>query len=117
MRTRRLLLALSMVMVFTACGGDDDDTGGTAAGGTDATAGASLTIAGSAFSPQELSVPAGDIEVTNEDGFAHTVTADDGAFDVRVEGGDTASITVETPGTYPFHCSIHSSMTGTIVVS
>jgi len=47
----------------------------------------------------------------------HTVTADDGAFDVSVAGGSGASITVDTPGSYPFHCNIHSSMTGTLIIT
>lgn len=129
MRIRRVLLALSMVVIIAACGGDDDDgSAATDAPAVDATAApdataatadssAGLTIAGNAFSPQELTAPAGTIEITNEDGVTHTVTADDGEFDVSVDGGANASITVDTPGSYPFHCNIHSSMTGTLVIA
>jgi plastocyanin len=123
MRTRHLLLAFSMVVVVAACGGDDDaGSDATDAAATDATSAAAgsdagLTIQGSAFSPQELTAPAGTIEITNQDGMTHTVTADDGAFDVSVDGGATASITVDTPGSYPFHCNIHSFMTGTLIIT
>ncbi len=61
--------------------------------------------------------PGAKITVTNEDSVAHTVTSDTGAFDVKVNPGATATLTAPTkPGSYPFDCAIHSSMTGTLVV-
>ena len=54
----------------------------------------------------------------NKDGVAHTVTADDGSFDVKVGAGSTATFTAPaTAGTYQFHCKIHSSMHGTLTVT
>lgn len=77
-----------------------------------------LDIAGFAF-PTDLVVPAGAVvEITNADAAPHTVVGDDGAFasDVVAAGG-TASITAPTaPGTYPYACTIHPSMTGRFVV-
>ncbi len=75
-----------------------------------------IVIEGSAF------LVAGDVKstdalsVTNLDGFTHTVTSDDGAFDVTVDGGSDASLPTLTPGTYAFHCKIHTSMIGTLTV-
>ncbi|MEO7752269.1 MAG: cupredoxin domain-containing protein [Terracoccus sp.] len=61
--------------------------------------------------------PGATITVTNDDSVAHTVTSDTGAFDVKVNPGATATMTAPTkPGSYPFDCAIHSSMTGTLVV-
>ncbi len=57
------------------------------------------------------------IKVSNRDNFVHSVTSDNGAFDVTVAGGATASLPVLSPGTYAFHCRIHTSMRGTLVVS
>jgi plastocyanin len=57
------------------------------------------------------------VQISNEDGTTHTVTADDGSFDVKVDGGGSGSFTAPAaPGSYSFHCEIHNSMTGTLVV-
>jgi len=57
------------------------------------------------------------IEWKNEDPLAHSVTADDGAFDSgNVESGQVWQYTFTRPGTYSFHCTPHPFMRGTIVV-
>ncbi|MEO8363932.1 MAG: cupredoxin domain-containing protein [Ilumatobacteraceae bacterium] len=68
-----------------------------------------FTVAGNVKSTDVLSV-------TNRDGFTHTVTSDSGAFDVTVEGGTKEKLPTLSPGTYAFHCNIHTSMHGTLVV-
>ena len=56
--------------------------------------------------------------VTNDDGAAHTLTADDGKFDTGdLDGGKQATITIDEPGTYAYHCDIHNYMTGVIEAS
>lgn len=58
------------------------------------------------------------LHVVNRDGFAHTFTAEDGAFDLElIDGGSEATIALDTPGEHPFFCRIHPSMRGTIVVT
>ena len=48
----------------------------------------------------------------------HHVTADDGSFDSgKVAPGARWSFTFDKPGTYDYHCSIHSFMTGQIIVT
>ena len=48
----------------------------------------------------------------------HTVTSDDGtSFNMSVDGGVSTSFKAPTkPGTYKFHCNIHSQMHGTLTV-
>jgi len=77
-----------------------------------------ITIKDFAFAPQPLTVKAGTtITVTNDDGTAHTVTATKGAFDTGdIDGGATAQITVDRPGSYSYFCDIHQYMKGTIHV-
>jgi len=59
------------------------------------------------------------VQVTNNDGEAHTVTTDSGkAFDVTIAPGKTASFAApKRAGSYKFHCSFHSNMHGTLAVS
>jgi plastocyanin len=70
------------------------------------------------FQPGSLSVPSGTVVTfRNDDGDAHTFSADSGAFDSGVvNGGQSFSFTFAKPGTFAYHCNIHSSMRGTIVV-
>ena len=77
-----------------------------------------ITIKDFAFAPQPLTVKAGTtITVTNDDGTAHTVSATKGAFDTGdIDGGATAQITVDRPGSYSYFCDIHQYMKGTIHV-
>jgi plastocyanin len=69
------------------------------------------------FVPQIITVPKGTtVTWTNMDSTGHTVTSntvDSGPLGT----GDTFSFTFNTPGTFSYHCSIHESMTGMIIVT
>lgn len=75
-----------------------------------------ITIQGSAFSVAGEAKSSDALSATNRDGFTHTVTSDDGVFDITVKGGATVSLPSLKPGTYAFHCQIHPSMRGTLTV-
>jgi len=53
---------------------------------------------------------------TNKAGNEHTVTSDDGLFNVSIVGGKTFSFTFDQPGEFPHHCEIHRRMKGKIIV-
>jgi plastocyanin len=94
------------LLLLAACG--DDAADGPAG---------DLSIVDFAFEPAELQVGVGStVQVANADGARHTVTAQDGTFDLSLDGGASGSFTVDAPGTYAYVCSIHASMTGTLVV-
>ncbi|MFA5775580.1 MAG: cupredoxin domain-containing protein [Ilumatobacteraceae bacterium] len=80
-------------------------------------AGSQITISGAVFAVTGDVKSADLASVTNNDSFKHTVTSDDGVFDVTVEGGATKSLPSLSPGTYAFHCKIHSTMRGTLTVT
>ena len=90
----------------------DSTTGDAAAAVTE------VSVVDVAFQPVDIEVPVGTtVDWTNEDPFAHTVTARDGAFDSgTMDGGATFSQTFSEPGTYAYFCAIHPSMTGTVTV-
>lgn len=70
------------------------------------------------FQPGTLTVTAGTtVNWINNDGTYHTITADNGEFDSGpLMSGDQVGLTFSEPGSYPYHCSIHPSMQGEIMV-
>jgi plastocyanin len=72
------------------------------------------------FSPSTLTVKAGTTVTFKGVSGDHTVTSDAGSsmtFDQSISAGSSITITFANPGTYKYHCSIHASMHGTIVVT
>lgn len=109
-------LSVSTAIVLSGCSSDQ-----TTAPATSAPAAANtIVIKNFAFSPADLTVaPGAKVTVTNEDTVAHTVTATgDKAFDTGdIAGGKTVTFTApSTDGSYPYICSIHTYMQGTLVV-
>ena len=78
------------------------------------------TINNFAFSPNPLTVPVGTRVVwTNQQaGVPHTVTSDTGLWDSgTVPSGGTFAFTFTTAGTFAYHCNIHPTMHGTVIVT
>jgi plastocyanin len=103
-----------------SCTGDAG--AGQTVAGTPAAAAASGTrvrIDDFAFLPKELTVPVGTtVTWVNDDWAPHTVTADDGAFvSERLNQGQRFAHTFAEAGTYPYRCSFHPGMLGTVVVT
>jgi plastocyanin len=100
-------------------GGRGGDYGGGGGGGGGQAGAGAVEIADFAFAPDSSDVKVGDsVKWTNSDGATHTVTADDGAFDSgNLAGGKSFSFTFDEAGTFAYHCNIHQSMTGTVVVT
>jgi plastocyanin len=81
-------------------------------------ANAAVKIDNFVFGPQELTVPVGTtVTWTNSDDIPHTAVSTDGVFKSKVMDTDEKfSHTFTKAGTYPYYCSIHPKMTGTVVV-
>ena len=80
--------------------------------------GNSITLANFAFSPPTLTVKVGTtVTWTNNDGTTHIVTSDTGVFNSgNLATNATFSFTFNSAGTFAYHCSIHPSMTGRVIV-
>ena len=115
-------MAVTGVLV-TACGGSGS-SGESAATTTaseessSAVAGPTLTIASMAFGKPLTVAPGTEINIVNNDTVEHSVTSDTaGAFDQDVDGHEKATLTAPSqPCEYPFHCSYHPTMKGTLIV-
>ena len=77
-----------------------------------------ITIKDFAFEVPTGLQPGDEVMIKNEDSEAHTVTSrDEGAFDVKVDGGSTAMLTVpDKAGSYDFYCIYHANMEATLEV-
>jgi plastocyanin len=78
-----------------------------------------VSIHNYAFSPSVITVVIGvnnTITWTNNDPVTHTVTADDNSFSNTLSAGGTYIHTFTAAGTFTYHCTIHTYMTGTVKV-
>lgn len=121
MRLRLTSLAVLALLVLTAC--TDDELGGTTTSDPSSVPTAPVetrvAINNFNFTPGDLVVRTGTtVEWQNRaEGTPHTATADDGSWDSgRIAAGGSFSFTFTEPGTFEYICTIHPSMTGTVVV-
>lgn len=111
------LLAVGFVMAVAACGSDEGLTPIHPPPPPNAVA-VSITDAG--FNPATLTVSVGrSVTWTNNGTQFHSVTADNGTFgSIPIGGGgEVFSYTFNAAGTVTYHCSIHPTMTGAVVVT
>ena len=91
---------------------------GTGASAAPAAKSHAVTIEGLQFLPATLEVNAGDTVVwKNKDPFPHNVTAQDKAFHSPDFGsGRSWTFKARKKGEYPYVCTLHPNMKGTLVV-
>jgi len=110
---KRLAIVVGLgALLLVACGDDSTETTRAPGGGSE------VRVQGFAFNPGDLTVSVGaTVTWANQDGVDHTATADDDTWDGALSGGGgTFEFTFDTAGTFSYHCKIHPSMTGTIIV-
>lgn len=126
MRRHTALLALaSFAALVSSCGGSTStgtsNTGTPGIPSTPATpvATTSVTLQNTAFSPANIQVASGAVVTfTNNDGISHNVTfssATVGSTGDYTSGAKTLTMPVAT-GDYPFRCTLHAGMSGTVAV-
>lgn len=110
-----MLSALFLLVLAASCSSDKGNPYG---GGNDngSPGPSEVWMQGSAFTPNNRTVSAGTtVTWTNKDGVAHTVTGTGWGSGNLGQNG-TFAHTFDTAGSFPYHCTIHPSMTGTITV-
>jgi plastocyanin len=126
MLSSRLVLVSALALLASACGGYSSSSpspvqspGPTGDPSTAITIPRGADILGTrAFNPDELNVTAGaTVTWTNTDAIAHTSTSDGSGWNSgNVAPGGQFSTTFPNAGTFRYHCSIHPSMVGTVIV-
>ena len=131
----RGIAALATALALAACSGGGTTTTQAPAGCTQAPAGTTAASAPCTDSTgttvvavgvanmewqQPINAKVGDVITwTNGDTVPHKVALDDGscAMSDNIPGGGSKSLVFSVAGTFPFHCSVHPSMRGTITIS
>ncbi len=83
------------------------------------TADATIKIHNFKYEPANLAIAVGKtVQFINTDEEPHTATATDGAFNSKaLDTNQTWNYTATKPGTFPYICSIHPFMKGTLTVT
>ena len=125
MRTRHLLnrslAVIALAALVSACGSSysspSSPTPTTNSGSTITLNGGVSGLTTAAFGTNPLTVATGTtITWTNHDTIAHTTTSNVGTWNSNLAAGASFNFTFTTPGTYPYHCTVHPNMVGTITV-
>jgi plastocyanin len=71
------------------------------------------------YNPNPVEVKVGEtVTWINDDSVIHTATSTDGTFDSGImRKGQSFSYTFDTAGEYPYYCTLHPNMVGTVVVT
>lgn len=111
-----VVLGIAVLVALLVSGGSDDDTEATPTI-IDTTA-VTIDIEDFKFNPANVSVPAGAmVKWVNHDVAPHDATDNAGDWATNELGKDDAdTVTFGAEGEYPYKCSIHPYMKGTITV-
>jgi plastocyanin len=118
---RTVILALTTILgLILGCGGKDKNPVNPGGGAADVTIDIVGQNGSNSYSPNPDTVNVGQtVAWHNSDATAHTATSTStNAFGTGTlaPGATSVKVALNTPGTINYHCTIHSGMTGTIVV-
>ena len=130
MLDHRIVFAVVLTALITGCGGSTASTPSTPSpapspspapapvASTITIQTSARTLGTAAYVPNPITVSQGAVITwSNIDAATHDMASDTGAWDSgRIAPNGSFNFTFATKGTFPYHCSIHPSMTGTIVV-
>jgi plastocyanin len=119
-RSWTVLLSAIGLFTFAGCGSSSNPTTPTTpVTPADVTVSIQGILGINSYSPNPINMRVGQtIAWRNADTVAHTSTGDSVGFNTgTLSGGATSTPTaMTTAGTFTYHCAIHPSMVGTIVV-
>jgi plastocyanin len=117
------LLIFAIIIITDSCKKSTDNMtnmgNNTGTSGSGSPGANEVWIQGMAYIPATITVAAGTtITWTNKDAVAHTVTSNSGLFSSgSLAPNGTYSHQFSTAGTYSYYCSVHPSMTATVIIN
>jgi plastocyanin len=121
--TRLFALALLAATVVSAACGSSSSYGSSTPSAPTTSADVTINIQGNngaqSFSPNPSTMRVGQrVAWRNADSITHNATQDAGSFQTGniSPGATSAPVTMSTAGTFPYRCTIHPGMVGTITV-
>jgi plastocyanin len=79
--------------------------------------GVKVDIKNNTFTPADVTIALnGEVDWKNEDQVTHVIKFDNGTTCGTVMGGTTMKVRFSAAGLYPYHCTIHTDMKGTVLV-
>jgi len=117
-----IVVISAIVVVMMSYNNGTGKNSSTSSSSTSAVTTNTVDIQSYAFSPFAITVKVGTkVTWTNKDSVTHTITSDSGSADVfdsgNVDQSGTYSHTFSGAGTFTYHCAVHPSMTGKVVVT
>jgi plastocyanin len=123
----RYVLLAGILALATACGSSNSATPSsptpatppsTAGGSAVAIPTGARNLGAGSYVPNPITVAVGTaVTWTNNDSIGHTSTSDTGMFNSgTIAPGQSFSFTFQAAGTYPYHCTFHPGMVGSVVV-
>lgn len=107
-------LAIGTLIGLGACGGESDATPEDAGASSDLT----VVARNMEFRPSTIAVKAGETVTWQfKDTIPHNVVADDKSFQSKLLTKGTFTHTFASAGSFPYICTIHPTMKGTVTVS
>ena len=134
-RTAPAALALSGLLLVSACGSGGDKASGTSAKQAATPPGATVHLTFTLIKPTSVTLKAGQaLTFVNDNPIGHVMVEgswkadpstglrtdehDDGTYSLKLDkSGQTASHTYDKAGRYQFFCTIHKGMNGTVTVT
>jgi plastocyanin len=115
----RLVLVLAL-MSAVSCGKDSTPTtpSSTPSGSSVSIVAGSSVLSTTAYNPNPITVARGTtVTWVNNDTTAHTSTSDSNVWSSgNIAPGGSFATTFQSAGTFPYHCTIHPGMIGSVVV-
>jgi plastocyanin len=106
----RLLVALGVVLALHACAGTDIDAPPEGA--------VFVSIKDNVFQPDSVTVAPGvSVRWTNDGTVLHSVVSDSGRYQSELLSPTFwFEVRFDSLGSFPYHCSLHEGVVGTIIV-
>jgi plastocyanin len=116
----RLIIALAVVAATIGCSSNSSNTTAPSGNANTVTipSGASA-LTTTAYSPNPVTVARGTaVTWVNNDNTAHTATSNDNATfnSGAIPPGGQFTMTFNTAGSFPYRCTLHPNMVGTVTV-